>query len=92
LPREITEIIETEARERGIPCRRMNSGAVHDACILATLAETGMIFVPSIGGRSHVPEENTNYDDIEAGCNLLLGTLLKLAGQAGSRCSEASEG
>ena len=92
LPREITEIIETEARERGIPCRRMNSGAVHDACILATLAKTGMIFVPSIGGRSHVPEENTSYDDIEAGCNLLLGTLLKLAGQAGSRCSEASEG
>jgi acetylornithine deacetylase/succinyl-diaminopimelate desuccinylase-like protein len=38
-----------------------------------------MIFVPSIGGRSHVPEENTSYEDIEAGCNLLLGTLLKLA-------------
>jgi acetylornithine deacetylase/succinyl-diaminopimelate desuccinylase-like protein len=50
-----------------------------------------MIFVPSIGGRSHVPEENTSYEDIEAGCNLLLGTLLKLAGQAGFRCGEASE-
>jgi acetylornithine deacetylase/succinyl-diaminopimelate desuccinylase-like protein len=58
---------------------RMNSGAGHDSCLLATVTNVGMIFVPSIGGRSHVPEEDTRYEDLKTGCNLLLGTLIKLA-------------
>jgi acetylornithine deacetylase/succinyl-diaminopimelate desuccinylase-like protein len=76
---EITGLIESTANERGIPFMRMNSGAGHDSCLLATVTKVGMIFVPSIGGRSHVPEEDTRYEDLETGCNLLLGTLIKLA-------------
>ncbi|MDD5515619.1 MAG: Zn-dependent hydrolase [Synergistales bacterium] len=79
LPPEITSLIENTANEREIPFMRMNSGAGHDSCLLATVTRVGMIFVPSIGGRSHVPEEDTRYEDLERGCNLLLGTLIKLA-------------
>jgi len=38
-----------------------------------------MIFVPSIGGISHNPAEHTDSDDLNAGANVLLHTLLDLA-------------
>ena len=59
-----------------LPYKVMDSGAVHDACMIAKYAQTGMIFVPSINGRSHVPEENTNDADIAAGVQFLLDTVL----------------
>jgi len=40
---------------------------------------TAMIFVPSIGGRSHVEVENTTWEDCEAGANVLLHCILKTA-------------
>jgi N-carbamoyl-L-amino-acid hydrolase len=40
-----------------------------------------MIFVPSIGGRSHVEVENTKGEDCEAGANVLLHCILKTAGE-----------
>lgn len=54
----------------------MNSGAVHDACMLAYYVDTGMIFVPSINGRSHVPEEDTDEKDLVAGAQFLMDTIL----------------
>lgn len=72
--------IEATARELGLPTRRMPSGAGHDAQVLAAVSDAGMIFVPSQGGRSHRPDEWTDWPAIERGANLLLGTLLRLAG------------
>ena len=46
---------------------------------LAALAPTGMIFVPSAGGRSHCPEEHTDWHDVEDGANVLLDTVITLA-------------
>lgn len=73
------ELLENEAKARNIPFMRMNSGAVHDSSILSAVTKAGMIFIPSVNGRSHVPEEDSRYEDIELGCNMLLGSLLKLA-------------
>ena len=67
------------ADEAGLKYRRMNSGAVHDCCLIADLAPVGLIFVPSIAGRSHVPQEDTRYEDIEKGANLLLSAVVKFA-------------
>jgi N-carbamoyl-L-amino-acid hydrolase len=53
------------------------SGAGHDASYTNHVCPTAMIFVPSIGGRSHVEIENTRWEDCEAGCNVLLHCLLK---------------
>lgn len=71
--------LEKAAGELGIPILKMNSGALHDACVMTAVTDVGMIFVPSVGGRSHSPEEFTRYEDIEKGCNVLLRALLRLA-------------
>jgi N-carbamoyl-L-amino-acid hydrolase len=40
-----------------------------------------MIFVPSIGGRSHSAAELTAWPDIENGANVLAQVMLVLAGE-----------
>lgn len=76
----IQAAIEATAAGLGLPTRRMASGAGHDAQILAAVTDAGMVFVPSQGGRSHRPDEWTDWPAIERGANVLLGTLLQLAG------------
>jgi N-carbamoyl-L-amino-acid hydrolase len=72
--------MEWRAQERGYPCTRMISGASHDAASYAAAGiPTGLIFVPSIGGRSHCPEEDTDEADLVAGAQLLCDTALALA-------------
>ena len=56
------------------------SGAGHDACYVARVAPTGMIFVPCEGGISHNEIENAKPEDLEAGCNVLLHAVLASAG------------
>jgi len=75
----IVELIETSARELNHSCRRMTSGAGHDAQMMSRLCPTAMIFTPSINGVSHNPAEATAPDDIIAGANVLLKTVLELA-------------
>ncbi len=62
---------------------RMVSGAGHDASYMNQIAPTAMIFVPSIGGRSHVEIEKTTWEDCEAGANVLLHCMLKSANEKG---------
>lgn len=79
----IQAAIEAAAGALGLATRRMPSGAGHDAQILAAVTDAGMIFVPSQGGRSHRPDEWSDWPAIEHGANVLLGTLLQLAGGGG---------
>jgi len=72
-------IIAEAAKELGLKTHWMNSGAGHDAQVMAKIAPAGMIFVPSRQGRSHSPAEHTDWDQIENGANVLLHTLLRLA-------------
>ena len=60
----------------------MVSGAGHDASYMNQVCPTAMIFVPSIGGRSHVEVENTTWEDCEAGANVLLHCLLATANES----------
>ncbi|MET7329825.1 Zn-dependent hydrolase [Nonomuraea sp. NPDC005650] len=52
------------------------SGAGHDAQVIGRIAPIGMIFVPSKGGVSHTPEECSAEDDLIAGANVLLQSVL----------------
>ncbi|MGV0815903.1 Zn-dependent hydrolase [Mycolicibacterium boenickei] len=52
------------------------SGAGHDAQIMATIAPMAVIFVPSIGGISHSPDEATAPEHLVLGANALLGGLI----------------
>lgn len=74
-------IIDEAAKELGLKTHWMNSGAGHDAQVMAKIAPAGMIFVPSRQGRSHSPAEHTDWDQIENGANVLLHTLLRLANE-----------
>ena len=58
------------------------SGAGHDAMCVAHVAPTAMIFVPSIGGRSHVGDERTAPADLDLGAEALAAVLLAAAGSA----------
>jgi N-carbamoyl-L-amino-acid hydrolase len=75
----VVDLVEETAIRLGHRVRRMPSGAGHDAQMLAGLCPTGMVFVPSKGGISHNPAEDTAPEDLEAGANVLLQVLLTLA-------------
>ena len=60
--------------------KQMPSAAGHDAQNLAGVTEAGMLFIPSRGGRSHRPDEMSDWRAIGRGTNALLHTLLRLAG------------
>lgn len=75
----MVDIVEASAKTLGLSTRRLYSGAGHDAQFLAGICPTAMIFVPSVDGRSHCPEEWTDFQDIANGCNVLLQSVLKLA-------------
>lgn len=76
---EVVDAIEQAARDLGYSHRRMVSGAGHDAQQMAAVAPSAMLFVPSVGGISHNPDEYTRPEDVEAGANVVLHTLLALA-------------
>lgn len=76
---EIVAAIEASATERQLSCRRMTSGAGHDAQMIARIAPAAMIFVPSKGGISHNPAEFTAESDLIAGANVLLDVARKLS-------------
>lgn len=75
----MVDLVERTARRLGYSTKRMASGAGHDAQMLARVCPAGMIFVPSAGGVSHNVREYTAPEDIAAGANVLLHTLLDLA-------------
>ena len=54
------------------------SGAGHDTNYVALLAPAAMIFVPSIDGRSHAPEEFTHPEDLALGVQVLAEAVIAL--------------
>ncbi len=76
----VVDLVEQVATDHGLAARRMTSGAGHDAQMLARVCPAGMVFTPSVRGISHNPAELTEPDDLEAGANVLLDVLLRLAG------------
>lgn len=76
---EIQLAIRIAAEKLGHRHITFSSGAVHDAHSLAPHVPTGLIFVPSVDGLSHHPEEATRDEDVVAGANTLLQTMLLLA-------------
>jgi N-carbamoyl-L-amino-acid hydrolase len=76
----VVSLVEDVARAHGHRTMRLPSGAGHDAQMLARICPSGMVFVPSARGISHNPAEYTDDADLEAGANVLLHVMLRLAG------------
>lgn len=77
----VIDIVESTATQLGHSNMRLPSGAGHDAQMLARVCPTAMIFTPSRDGISHNPAEFTEPSDLEAGANVLLHTMVALAGK-----------
>jgi N-carbamoyl-L-amino-acid hydrolase len=75
----VVQVIREAAGGLGVAARTMISGAGQDAQMLARICPAAMIFVPSVGGVSHNPEEYTRPEHLELGANVLLQTVLRLA-------------
>jgi allantoate deiminase len=76
---DVRALLKGAARDIGLEIGEMVSGAGHDAQVLAARCKVGMLFVPSIGGRSHCPEEATRAEHVELGTTVLMGALQKIA-------------
>jgi len=79
LSEEMADLIESICMSEGISCCRLVSGAGHDSQVMAFLTKVGMIFVPSVNGISHNPEEKTDWQDVANGAQVLLQAMYKLA-------------
>ena len=79
LSKEIFNYFTKNCEELGFNSVTMLSGAGHDAMVMAGITEVGLIFVPSKDGRSHCPEEWTEYSDLQKGIELVYNTILNIA-------------
>jgi N-carbamoyl-L-amino-acid hydrolase len=74
--------IAESARALGLSAMDAISGAGHDAVYMARVAPAAMIFVPCKDGISHNEIEDARPEHLEAGCNVLLRSLLSTAKRA----------
>jgi N-carbamoyl-L-amino-acid hydrolase len=79
IPVKIQDMMKNESEKLGYRHITLPSGAGHDAQIVASVAEPGMIFIPCEDGISHSPKEKIRWEDLDKGANLLLQMLMKLA-------------
>jgi allantoate deiminase len=75
----LLEVCRRAAEACGASWRRMPSGAGHDSQLMASRVPTAMIFVPSVEGRSHTPDEFTSHEDCVRGASVLATALSELA-------------
>lgn len=78
----LVDAVEKTAQNLGYSTRRLHSGAGHDAQMIARVAPSAMIFVPSAGGISHNIHEFTALDDLVRGVTVLGQLVLEQAGIA----------
>ncbi len=74
----VREAVAAAARNLGLRPHLMVSGAGHDAQNMAGIGPSGMLFVPSVNGISHSPDEFTEDNDVVNGANALLGAVMRM--------------
>lgn len=76
--KRISDLIATVSEENGYFCTSLNSGAGHDAQMMARICPAAMIFVPSKDGISHNPKEYTSPELLDAGAEVLFKVIQNL--------------
>jgi len=79
LSERLIKILKQKSKEIGLNYRQMVSGAGHDTMIMSEITDASLVFVPSKNGRSHCPEEWTDYEQIRKGTELILEAALDTA-------------
>lgn len=75
----VIDAVRASCQTTGAGHLEMHSGAYHDCMSFAPEVPIGMIFVPSVGGISHAPNEFTAPEDIDRGVEVLSESLIRLA-------------
>jgi beta-ureidopropionase / N-carbamoyl-L-amino-acid hydrolase len=83
LDKGLASVIAASAKTLGEEPIHIPSGAGHDAMIIGRFIPAAMMFVPSIGGRSHDITEDTAEADIVLGCEVLAAAVDKLRASPG---------
>jgi beta-ureidopropionase / N-carbamoyl-L-amino-acid hydrolase len=73
------DAVRRAAQHCGYSHRNIISGAGHDACYLARVAPTAMIFTPCVDGISHNEAEDIRPQWATAGANVLMHAVLEKA-------------
>jgi allantoate deiminase len=76
---DVQRVLVSAAEAHGLAYKMMVSGAGHDSQVMATRVPTGMLFVPSVDGRSHSAAEYTTPEDAARGASVLATALHQLA-------------
>ena len=76
---EVKAVIGSASDKLGLARMDAYSRAVHDTSHIAQVTNAGMIFVPSVGGKSHSPDELTYWEDFQPGLDVLYEVTLQLA-------------
>ena len=80
---ECVSAVRRAAGHFGYEHRDIVSGAGHDACYMARVTPTSMIFTPCVDGVSHNESEDIKLEWSTAGANVLLHAALEKAEIAG---------
>jgi N-carbamoyl-L-amino-acid hydrolase len=82
LDAELIAAIAAAAARHGASTMAMPSDAAHDAIVLSRHVPSAMLFITSIGGRSHDVAEDSHASDIVRGCQVLAEAVAVLIGDA----------
>lgn len=75
----LQQVCRESAEACGLSWKAMPSGAGHDSQLMAHHVPTALVFVPSVEGRSHCPDEFTSNEDCARGATVLASALARLA-------------
>jgi len=75
----VIDAIERACKIVGVTHTRMASYASHNAQVMSAFTPTGMLFIPSLNGISHNPDEFSRWEDVVKGTNVLLHAIIELA-------------
>ncbi|PIC57984.1 Zn-dependent hydrolase [Sporosarcina sp. P12(2017)] len=78
LNEEIVSILQDSAERISVPYMTLPSMAVHDAAHMSLISKSAMIFVKSIDGKSHCPEEYSTSEDIKIASDVMLNGILTI--------------
>ncbi len=72
-------LLRQKAEVRQLTTRDMIAAAGHDSVLVAPLCPSAMLFVPSVGGITHNPQEYSTPEQLARGAEVLLDAVLALA-------------
>jgi N-carbamoyl-L-amino-acid hydrolase len=72
---KIMDAFEMACKQSGRSYRQLASGAGHDAAVLSRHVPAGMLFIPSRGGVSHSPAEESSEEHLVLGAQALLDAV-----------------